>query len=93
MVKLEWSRGTGYKKYKVKIYKKGQLINTVQFGDKRYQQFRDKTPLKLYSHLNHLDPKRRNSYRRRAAGIVNKEHIPTYKIKYTPNWFSYNYLW
>ncbi len=93
MVKLIWEKGTGYKKYKVKIYENGNLINTVQFGDKRYEHYKDTSPLKLYSHLNHLDVKRRNSYRKRAAGIVNSNYEPTYKIKYTPNWFAYNYLW
>ena len=53
--KLVWQRGTGNKKYKVTVFYKNGTKKTVQFGDKRYQQFRDKTPLKLYTSKNHLD--------------------------------------
>tara|TARA_R110002012_G_scaffold266431_2_gene449974 strand:+ start:2304 stop:2555 length:252 start_codon:yes stop_codon:yes gene_type:complete len=83
MVKLEWSRGSGNKKYKVIIRDKDKK-KTVQFGDKRYQQFQDKTPLKLYSSKNHLDKTRRASYRARH----NYE-----KPKYSAGWFALKYLW
>ncbi len=80
---LEWSRGTGNKKYKVVIKQNGKK-RTVQFGDKRYGQFRDKTPLKLYSHKDTLDKKRRKAYRDRHS-------YP--KPKYSAGWFALNYLW
>ena len=54
----EFKEGDANKKYKV-IFKNG---DTVQFGDKRYQQYFDSTPLNLYSHLNHYDEKRRKNY-------------------------------
>jgi len=83
MVKLEWLRGTGNKKYKVIIRDKDKK-KTVQFGDKRYQQYQDKTPLKLYTNKNHMDKKRRASYRARH----NYE-----KPKYSAGWFALKYLW
>jgi len=91
---LLWSIGESNKKYKVMIFdKRGKKIKTVQFGDKRYTQYKDKTPLKLYSHLDHKDKKRRERYRTRHEAIKTKEGKKAYKIKYSPSWFSYNYLW
>ena len=88
-----WSRGPGVKKYRVVLYKnrtdyKNQnKWKTVTFGDKRYQQWRDNSPMRLYKHLNHNDPDRRRNYRNRhgAQGYQKK--------KYTPAWFSWHYLW
>ena len=37
----------------------------IHFGDIRYQQYKDKTPLKLYSYLDHNTPKRRELYYKR----------------------------
>ena len=84
---MEWSRGTGNKKYRVVIRRKikGKATKrTVQFGDKRYGQYRDSTPLKLYSSKNTLDKKRRKAY--------NARH--TYaKPRYSAGWFAKKYLW
>jgi len=55
------------KKYMVKY--KGQWIH---FGDTRYEHYRDKTPLKLYSYLDHDDLIRRLNYVNRAMGIRDK---------------------
>lgn len=70
-------------------YKKYMAIftspkRTVHFGDKRYQQYRDSTPLGLYSHLNHMDTTRRKRYYNRHG--KNAE-------LYSPKWFSHKYLW
>jgi len=83
--KLKWSRGSGNKKYKVVITDtKTKKKKTVQFGDKRYGQFKDKTPLKLYKSKNTLDPKRKKAY--------NARH--TYKKpKFSAGWFAKKYLW
>lgn len=51
------------KKYRA-VYSDGTKID---FGDKRYQQFYDSTPLKLYSYLNHGDKKRRDLFYKRHA--------------------------
>lgn len=80
-------RGPGYKKYTAHV----PGYNSVSFGDKRYEQFKDSVPKQLggglYSNKNHNDPKRRANYRRRhgAQGY--------YKKKYSPAWFSYYFLW
>ena len=57
---------------------------TVHFGDNRYNHFKDKTNLKLYSHLDHNDEKRKKSYYARH-GKEAKLHSAKY--------FSSKYLW
>jgi len=84
MVTLKWFRGTNKKKYKVEIYKYNKKVKTIQFGHKNHEHYRDKTPLKLYSHLNHLDSKRKKNYYSR--------HNKTYP-KYSADYFSKRYLW
>ena len=53
----------------------------IHFGDKRHEHYRDSTPIKLYSYLDHNDPKRRESYRKRSRGIKNKDGKLTYLDK------------
>lgn len=57
---------------------------SIHFGDNRYQQYKDSTQLKLYSHLDHNDTKRRKSYYARHG--KNAE-------MYTAKWFSHKFLW
>ena len=38
----------------------------IHFGDTRYEQYEDITPLQLYKDQNHYDKKRRDTYRKRA---------------------------
>ncbi len=65
----------------------------ISFGDKGYEQFRDSTPLKIYSNLDHGDPIRRKSYLARAKGIKNKQGNLTWKDKNSANYYSVHYLW
>ena len=67
------------KKYDV-FDKNGKYL--FSFGDRRYQQFKDK--LGLWSHLDHLDPKRKSNYYSR--------HGP-YVPGVNPDSFSKLYLW
>ena len=67
--------------------------NWIHFGDTRYEQFKDQTPLKLYSHLNHNDTKRRMNYLQRSKGIKDKNGNLTYLNKNSPNYYSVKYLW
>lgn len=76
------------KKYRV-IYK-GKIID---FGDLRYQHYKDNTELKLYKHLDHLDKKRRDLYLKRAKNIVDKNGNLTYNNPYSANYYSIKYLW
>lgn len=55
----------------------------VCFGDRRYQQYKDK--IGMYKKLDHGDANRRRLYRIRHNGEQNK--------KYSPGWFAWNYLW
>lgn len=56
----------------------------IYFGDKRYQQYKDR--IGLYSNLDHKDPNRKRLYYDR--------HGPKDKaVKYSAKWFSNKYLW
>ena len=48
------------KKYMVKVG-----TRWIHWGDSRYQQYKDMTPLKAYSYLDHGDAKRRALYHQR----------------------------
>lgn len=86
VIKLKWYPGTSLnKKYKVEVYSDGVKVKTVQFGDKRYEQYKDSTPLKLYQRLNHGDKERRRLYKIR--------HEKDRHVMYTAGWFSDKYLW
>ena len=62
----------------IRLNGKQKLIN---FGDIRYQHYRDTTPLKLYSHLDHNDWNRKQNYLARhihnngPAGILAREFL------------------
>lgn len=68
-----------HKKYMIFVNNKW-----IHFGDNRYQQYKDKTPLKLYSHLDHNDSKRRASYYARH-GLT--------KDKNSAKYWSHKLLW
>jgi hypothetical protein len=87
------------KKYKALIKDKTTgKIRTIHFGDKRYEQYKDSTPLKIYSRKNHGDRQRQFNYFRRHSGVGNrKEAIMKEKRKslgkYNPKILSHIYLW
>lgn len=76
------------KKYSV-ISPNGNLIN---FGDKRYTQYKDNV-LGLYKNQNNNDDERRKSYKSRASKITNKKGELTFKNPEYANYYSYNFLW
>ena len=88
----KFTRGTGFKKYKAYL-KNGE---TVQFGDTRYEHYRDNVPKNLggglWNNLDHNDSSRRAAYRKRAAK-QDCGGFPCISIMYSPAWFSYHYLW
>lgn len=74
-----------HKKYD--IYKKlpdGTFKYFLSFGDARYQQFKDITPIKAYSYLDHNDRKRQQLYYARH-GLT--------KSKSSAKYWSNKYLW
>jgi hypothetical protein len=67
----------------------------IPFGDKRYEHFRtsNEIPNNLHIYSEHYDILRRESYRKRASKIKDKDGNYTYLNKNSPNYWSYNYLW
>ena len=98
IIKFEKSKRP-YKKYTAYIQnRKTKKIRKLHFGDNRYQQYKDRTPLKLYKSLNHGSRKRMHNYFNRHSGIQNREKAIAYeknksKNIYTPKILSHIYLW
>lgn len=80
------------KKYSVYVIKDDK-IKLIHFGSLNHEHYRDSTPLKLYSNLDHNDKERRRRYLKRAMGIKNKDGKYTYKDINSPNWWSVHFLW
>tara|TARA_R110002012_G_C11358858_1_gene580586 strand:+ start:322 stop:603 length:282 start_codon:yes stop_codon:yes gene_type:complete len=78
------------KKYSVYVMKNGKK-KLINFGDTRYQHFKDK--IGDYSNLDHNDKKRQKSYLSRAKGIKNKKGELTWKDKNSANYYAVKYLW
>ena len=86
LVNFEKSK-TKNKKYDAILQnKENKKLMRVPFGDNRYEHFKDKTPLKLYSHLNHLDKKRQKNYIARHSVYIKENY-------FSPGYFSMKYLW
>lgn len=71
----------------------------LHFGASDYEQYKDRTPLKLYSSQNHYDKKRQmNYYSRHSNGIKNRKHAIEYEIEksngyYNSKILSHIFLW
>lgn len=59
-----------HKNKKYDIYHNGHFL--LSFGDTRYEHYRDKTPLKLYSALDHKDKDRLINFWKRHKFTMNK---------------------
>ena len=98
IIKFEKSKRK-HKKYTAFIQnRKTKKIRILSFGDNRYQQYKDRTPLKLYKSLDHGSRRRMHNYFNRHSGIQNKEKAVAYEKKkskyiYTPKILSHVYLW
>lgn len=80
------------KKYSVYVMKDGKKT-LINFGQLGFDQYRDTTPLKLYSDLDHNDKERRKRYLQRAKGIKNKQGELTWKDRNSANYYAIKYLW
>lgn len=69
-----------FKKYDV--YQNATYL--LSFGDARYGHFKDVTPVKAFTHLNHLDPERRRRYYARHGSTTD-----TTSARY----WSHRFLW
>ena len=85
-VKFEKSKSLGKKYDAILLNKKTERTSRVPFGQLGYEQYKDSTGLGLYTHMNHLDPRRRTSYKLRHAGDIKTGN-------YSAGYFSMKYLW
>jgi hypothetical protein len=96
---LRFERGPPGKKYTAIIQdKKTKKIRKLHFGASDYEQFKDRTPLKLYAHKNHNTRRRMQNYFNRHSGTKKRgQAIALEKKKskgyYTPKILSHLYLW
>jgi len=79
------------KKYDALLIKKStKRVKRMSFGSRNMQQYRDSTPLKLYSSKNHLDKTRRKAFLDRFKGARAKQD---WSKEYTPLMFATRFLW
>tara|TARA_B100000963_G_C22629429_1_gene674102 strand:+ start:48 stop:353 length:306 start_codon:yes stop_codon:yes gene_type:complete len=96
---IKFTKGPFPKKYTAHLQnKKTKKKRILHFGDRRYQQYRDRTDLKLYKHNNHNTRKRMQNYFLRHSGTRKRgEAIAKEKRKsngfYTPKLLSHKFLW
>jgi len=96
---VRFKKGPFPKKYSALIKnKKTKKIRILHFGDRRYPQYKDRTPLKLYAKNNHNTRKRMQNYFSRHSGTRNRKKAIEKEIKfskgyYTPKILSHVYLW
>jgi len=98
IVSFEKSKIDG-KKYTaiIKNIETGSL-HRIHFGGDGYEQFKDSTPLKLYSNVNHGSVKRKRNYFSRHSGIKTKREAVIKELRksrgiYNAKILSHIYLW
>lgn len=96
---VQLKKGPRDKKYTAYIQdKQTKIVRKLHFGAKGYQQYRDATPLGLYSKSDHSDISRMRKYYLRHSGTskrgdaIKKEKEKS-KFRYTPKILSHIYLW
>ena len=96
---IKFVKGPFPKKYTAYIKnKKTKTKRIIHFGDRRYQQYKDRTGLGLYSHKNHNTRKRMQNYFSRHSGTKNRTKAIKKEIKksnglYNAKILSHIYLW
>ena len=90
---IKFVKGSGDKKYTA-IFPDGKKVH---FGHKDYEHYKDTVPKRLggglWSHKDHKDSERRKNYRKRHSARTCKNGKKCINVKYSPAWFSYNFLW
>lgn len=87
------------KKYQARVQNRDtKKSRTLHFGGLGYQQYKDRTNIGAYSHLDHGDRKRMVRYYQRHSGVKTREEgIRKEREKsgglYTPKLLSHIYLW
>lgn len=64
---------------------KTNRLKRVHFGDSRYQHYKDRTRLRHWAHLDHMDRGRLKRFRQRFRNRARK--------KFSAAYFAWNYLW
>ena len=94
---IKFARGPRNKKYTAFIRdNKTKKERKVHFGDKNYQQYKDRTPLQLYKHKNHGTLKRQHNYYNRHSGTKSRRKAIKKERRsgrWTPKLLSHVYLW
>lgn len=96
---VEFEKGPFPKKYTAIVKdKKTRKTRRINFGDRRYQQYKDRTPLQLYASQNHGTRKRMQNYFSRHSGTKNRGDAIKKEIKksdgyYTAKILSHKFLW
>ena len=82
------------KKYMV-IAPDGKWVHfgSIKTDGTPYEQFKDRTPLKLYSQYDHGDMARRKRYLLRHKAILTKSGQVAYLDPWSPSALSIRYLW
>jgi len=82
---FERSRSRNKKYDAILEHKATGKLRRVPFGQLGYEHYRDRTGLRLYSHLDHNDPGRRASYLSRHR--KDKDNL------FSSGYFAARYLW
>jgi hypothetical protein len=96
---VKFERGPFPKKYTAYVKnKRTRKIRKIHFGDSRYQQYKDRTKLKLYAKNNHNTKKRMQNYYNRHSGTKNRNKAILKEKKknggyYNAKILSHIYLW
>jgi len=96
---VEIVKGPFPKKYTANIqHNTTRKIRKLHFGDQRYQQYKDRTNLKLYAHKNHSERRRLRLYYSRHSGVTSRRYairLEKQKSKglYNAKILSHTYLW
>ena len=96
---VKFKKGPFPKKYTAFVKNfKTRKVRKIHFGDRRYQQYKDRVPLGLYKSKNHNTRKRMQRYFRRHSGVINRtKAIEKEKKKsdglYNAKILSHVYLW
>ena len=96
---LSFKRGPNNKKYTATIKNlASKKLRSIHFGDKNYEQFKDRTKHGLYTHKNHGDKKRQENYYYRHSKERNRKKAIKKEIMksngyYNAKILSHKYLW
>ena len=96
---VKFERGPNHKKYTAYVKNKAtKRTRKIHFGDNRYEQYKDRTPLGLYAPGDHGDARRQRNYYSRHSGVGNRKKAIDKERReskgyYTPKLLSHRYLW